>query len=99
MIIVIRSNVGISIMGHANYAEHGKDIVCAGVSTLAQTLIKSIEELTTQKITYDMKPGTVHIRHGNLSGIAQALVDSFFIGVEMIATEYPNHVRVQALKT
>ena len=26
------------VTGHADYAEHGKDIVCAGVSALVQTL-------------------------------------------------------------
>ena len=36
----------IKISGHANYAVSGSDIVCAGVTALAQTLIKSIEDLT-----------------------------------------------------
>jgi uncharacterized protein YsxB (DUF464 family) len=36
----------------------------------------------------------VDIRHGNLSADAQLLVDSFFIGVEMIANEYPYNVQI-----
>lgn len=35
----------IKISGHANYAVPGSDIVCAGVTALVQTLIKSIEEI------------------------------------------------------
>lgn len=84
----------ITITGHANFAPIGQDIVCAGVSTLVQTLIASIEQMTMDAITYDMQPGAVHIKYGNLSSIAQCLVSSFFIGCRMIADEYPAHVSV-----
>lgn len=33
-----RENLSLTVMGHADYAEHGKDIVCAGVSSLVNTL-------------------------------------------------------------
>ncbi len=94
MIEVSRYDSGITIKGHANYAEHGKDIVCAGVSTLVQTLIQSVEELTTDKIQYDMQPGAVHIKFWCLSDPTRALVDAFFIGIQLIANEYPNHVKL-----
>lgn len=39
MIITIKVTPNsIEATGHANYAEHGKDIVCAAVSALLQTL-------------------------------------------------------------
>ena len=94
MTTVHRYDGGITINGHANYAPQGQDIVCAAVSILAHTLIASIEELTTDTIQYDVQPGWVDIKHGNLSGSAQALVDSFFIGINMIAEDYPDNVRV-----
>ena len=87
-------NGSITIKGHAGYGEPGKDIVCAGISTLAQTLIASIEELTEDEIHYIIKPGTVDIKHGTLSREAQLLVKSFFVGVQMIADEYPENVRI-----
>ena len=99
MIEVCRTKNEISIKGHAHYAEPGKDIVCAGVSTLVQNLIQSIEELTQDTIQYSMQPGTVDIKFGNLSEQAQLLVSSFFVGVELIASEYPDNVTVQALNT
>lgn len=45
MIAVSVQKDGIKVSGHANYAEAGKDIVCAGVTALAQTLIRSLEDL------------------------------------------------------
>ena len=94
MVEISRKESGITLQGHAHYAEPGKDIVCAGVSTLVQNLIQSIEELTADKIQYSMSPGTVDIKFGDLSEQAQLLVSSFFVGVELIASEYPDNVRV-----
>ena len=84
----------IKISGHANYAVSGSDIVCAGVTALAQTLIKSIEDLTDDKMEYEISPGRVDIKYGNLSEKSRALVDSFFIGICMIADEFPEYIRI-----
>lgn len=94
MIVITQHENGLSIRGHAHYAEIGKDIICAAVSTLAQTLIYSIKELTADKIEYSMQPGTVDIKHGDLTDGAQLLLNSFFVGVNMIADSYPANVRI-----
>lgn len=94
MIEVQQHSGGISVKGHAGYAPHGQDIVCAAVSTLVQNLVYSISELTATKIMHHMLPGAVEIRYGTLSETAQLLVKSFFIGMNMIAETYPNHVRI-----
>lgn len=49
----------IKVSGHAMYAPHGQDIVCAGVSSLVRTLIRSIEDLTRDEIEYKVSPGWV----------------------------------------
>ena len=85
---------GITVKGHANYAVSGSDIVCAGVTALAQTLIKSIKDLTDDKIEYEISPGRVDIKHRDLSEKSRTLVDSFFIGVCTIADEFPEYVRI-----
>lgn len=85
---------GITVKGHANYAVSGSDIVCAGITALAQTLIKSIKDLTDDKIEYEISPGRVDIKYGNLSEKSKTLVDSFFIGTCMIAEEFPEYVRI-----
>ena len=94
MIEVKRNSGSITIKGHAGYAPHGQDIVCAAVSTLVQNMVITITELTKDEIQYDMQPGAVEIRYGNLSADAQLLVDSFFIGIRLIANEYPSNVQV-----
>ena len=95
MIAVSVRKDGIEVRGHANYAETGKDIVCAGVTALIQTLIKSIGDLTEDKIEYEISPGRADIHYGDLSEAGKLLIDSFFIGVCAIADEFPDHVRIE----
>ena len=84
----------ITVKGHSGYADHGKDIVCAGVSTLAQTLIKSIDSLTDDDISYSIRPGNIEIRYTHLSDDSKKLIDAFFIGCGLIAGEYPDNVKI-----
>lgn len=94
MIEVNRLADGITIRGHAHYAEPGKDIVCAAVSVLVQTLIQSVESLTADKIEYDMQPGTVDIKFWCLSDQSKVLIDAFFIGIKGIAEAHPDNVKI-----
>ena len=46
----------ITVSGHAGYAEAGKDIVCAGVTALTQSLVSSLIELTANDIEHEISP-------------------------------------------
>lgn len=94
MIEVSRSSGEITVNGHAGFAPEGQDIICASVSALVQTLVYSLEDLTEDKIEYELSPGTVYIKYRNLSERAQLLIDSFFVGIETISSNYPYHVRI-----
>ena len=85
---------GITIYGHAGYAEAGKDIVCAGVTALTENLIDSIESLTKDEIQYEISPGGVDIHYKNLSEAGKLLVDSFFLGICLIVDDFPEHVKI-----
>lgn len=93
IIIKVYSNE-IKVRGHANYAPHGQDIVCAGVTALTQTLVESLKTLTGNEIKYDMSPGRVDIEIENPDEDAQLLMDSFLVGVRLIADEFPENIRV-----
>lgn len=94
MIKVTRTKNRIELKGHAGYAPHGKDIVCAGVSVLFQTLIHSIEELTEDKIEYELNPGDASLEFEDLSAESKLLVESFFIGIKDIEHTFSKCVLV-----
>lgn len=91
--VEVRKNV-LSVTGHADYAEKGKDIVCAAVTALSQTLIKSIEDLTDDKIKYEIEQGSMIVEYEDLSEQGKLLIDSFFIGICQISEEFPENVKI-----
>lgn len=95
MIVVDVRKDGITVAGHAEYAEAGKDIVCAGMTALTLTLIRSLEGLTSDEIEYEISPGRADMHYRDLSEAGKLLVDSFFIGVCQITNEFPEYVRIE----
>lgn len=85
---------GITVNGHAGHAEPGNDIVCAAVSALTETLIRSLEDLTEDKIEYELSPGRADVSFRNLSDSGKLLVDSFFIGICGIAKAHPENITI-----
>lgn len=95
MIVVHVTKEGLSVCGHAGYDVPGKDVVCAGVTALTQTLIESIRDFSDDDPEYQLAPGFFQIEIKNLSERTSLLVDSFFIGLCSIAREFPEYVRIE----
>ena len=86
---------GFHFSGHAGYAEHGKDIVCAGVSALVLNAINSIEEFTEDKFTCEVQEEsgdvTFHLVE-TPSREASLLLDSLVLGVTGIRDTYRKYI-------
>lgn len=79
------------VIGHAEFAEFGNDIVCAGVSTLVINTINSIEKFTTDSITVHTEEDSGLIRcvfSDSPSKEANLLLDSMVLGLEGIQNDY-----------
>ena len=88
----------LTVTGHANYGEYGKDIVCAGVSSLVQALIGWIEEnyWKAECISVDPKEGEVLISCDGGEDVA-AVFYMASIGLLQIADSYPDHVQIDII--
>lgn len=93
MIQVIIRQGSIQVTGHAGAGPPGHDLVCAAVSTLVQTFVRSAEELTDVQLHSDIAPGGAFVRYEG-SPQVQLLTDSFFVGVQGVAEAYPQCVQV-----
>ena len=82
---------GFKLFGHAGYAEHGQDIVCAAVSTLVINTVNSIEKLTSDQFSVDEDEDAgmleFHIT-SELSDEAELLLNSMFLGLSEIQKSY-----------
>lgn len=99
MIVITQTPDEITINGHAHYAQPGHDIVCAAVSILVQNLIYSTYKLIGYEMEVTETDGYISsikckdIR--NMTEIERALLNSFFIGLEMIEEAHPQNIRVK----
>lgn len=85
----------LAIQGHAGYSDAGNDIVCAGVSAIAYTLLGFLD-----RISDDIESTSAQVKSGDLrvkckGGEKTALAyDMAMIGLQQIAMKYPRHVKV-----
>ena len=88
----------LSVNGHANYAEHGKDIECAGASAVVQALMGWLEynEHNTEHVSIDEIDGEFIISATGGEDVA-AVFYMTSIGLEQIAHSYPNHVDIDII--
>ena len=83
----------IKIIGHADYDEYGKDIVCASVSSLATTTINDILVLDKEAISYKVKDGNISITN-NDSELADKLLNVLINSLKELANDYPKNIKI-----
>ena len=88
----LESVTGFCSEGHAGYARHGKDIVCAAVSALVMNTMESIHLLSHDVFDYeeDEKRGVCDFRvvSNPTSPETKVLIQSLVIGLQSIQEEY-----------
>lgn len=88
---------GFEVCGHAGYAGHGSDIVCAAVSMLTTNTINSIETLTEDFFSYegDEEEGFMKLTlEDETSHDTQLLMDSMILGLSELSKTYQKYVRL-----
>jgi len=77
------------ILGHAGFAEHGSDIVCAAVSVLALNTINSIEKFSNSSFKGEADDGLVRFEFiSDIDTESSVLVNSLLLGLQSIEEEY-----------
>lgn len=88
MIDVLVKPDRIRVSGHANIAPKGFDIVCAAVSALTLTLIRGLRYIACMELYESVEAGNICIEWQTLNDTGKALVDTWFLGICGIASEY-----------
>lgn len=83
---------GFRMEGHAGYAEHGQDIVCAAVSALVINTINSMESYTKDRFEHAVHKEkdvvSFEITSTPISDSAELLLRSLVLGLQGISSEY-----------
>ena len=97
--------LSLRLVGHAEYAEHGKDIVCASASILASTVAYEVELI--DRLGGLKEPAVVKVESGDTEitcvptdeklHIVKLLYDFASTGLCLLAGNYPQYVRFNTL--
>lgn len=95
-----KGRYAIKAEGHACYAEPGRDIVCAGVSVLLQSLgmyLESTEGLGFKIIENTQEPGCINVEVELEDKDNNVIPNLFYMtisGLEATANTYPDYVKL-----
>ncbi|MGL4589575.1 MAG: ribosomal-processing cysteine protease Prp [Mycoplasmatales bacterium] len=84
----------IVVSGHADYAEHGSDIVCAAVSALVITIGNQIF-LNKNGGTFKVSENQMKLRVPLTNEIDNMLMETLYNGLVSIETEYKQYIRIE----
>lgn len=82
------------IKGHAGYDVHGKDIVCAAVSSMAITTVNNIIALE-DSIYYEENSGLLKIRVEKDTDINQKLLNNLIRMLSELENQYPKNIEIR----
>lgn len=88
------------VKGHTGYDEHGKDIVCAAVSVLAQTGVISLSEVVDIPVEYTVNDGYIEVKlptdiEKEKWSKAQIVLQTILAGIKSTMESYPNHITLK----
>lgn len=88
---------GYDVTGH--HGEYGSDIVCAGISSLAQTALKGVGQHLHRKVDYKIASGDLHVKlQGSPDELTDAILETMLIGFYDIQEYDPKGISISAVR-
>lgn len=88
---------GVEMKGHTGYAKAGKDIVCAAISTLAQSTLLGLIEVLKREV--ESKTGDGYLKYTfEPNEQTEILMKTLLIGLKDIKIGYPKHLKLEETK-
>lgn len=94
MIKVYISKDKIVIMGHANYADYGKDIVCASVSSIVTTSVNLALKFNKEALTYKEEQDKFTININTLDEQVALVMENMLDLLEELAKTYTKNIKI-----
>lgn len=94
MIKIKVSKDTISITGHANYADYGKDIVCASVSSIVITSTEGIAKFNKSAIDVKEEKKELTIKINTHDDITDKLIKNMLNCLKEIEKQYPKNIKI-----
>lgn len=89
----------LTVKGHAEYAEEGKDIICAAASILFNTLGSNLEDdalIRDYKAKTDKGDSEIVVTpNSRMEHIVTLIFDTICRGYDLLALKYPEYIKFE----
>lgn len=89
---------GFSVSGHAGYAESGKDIVCAAVSSAVQLASNILTDGLKISASVSAKNNVVTLSINKVDKSADMVIAMLKAHLEFISEEFPKKIKITTLE-
>ena len=94
MIKVKVEKQNISILGHADYDDYGKDIVCASVSSIVMCSVEAIANFDTLAIDIKQSENKTEIFINSEDDITKKLINNMLNCLKELEKKYPKNIEI-----
>ena len=95
MIKVNIKNNEITVSGHANYDDYGKDIVCSAASSIVTTTVNGILSLNKGSLSYMISKQGMDIKISGMDSTTQILIQNMINLLQELENNYSNNIQVK----
>lgn len=85
----------ILIYGHANYAEHGQDLVCAGVSSIGIGTLNALDQLCENMCELSIQEAYIRIKVKQRNHVVDNILSTIYIQLKTMQESYPLYISIQ----
>lgn len=94
MIKVVSKKDSIVVIGHADYADYGKDIVCASASAIVITSINACLRINKESIKYKEEKDKLTIDIINKDKDVLLIIENMMSMLEELAKTYQKNIKI-----
>ena len=85
----------INMIGHSDYDDYGKDIVCAGASSIVTTTVNAILTFDKKFISYEEKKDNFEIVINTHNEIVDNLITNMLNMLQELENDYPTNIKIR----
>ncbi|MCF0106102.1 MAG: ribosomal-processing cysteine protease Prp [Holdemanella sp.] len=89
-----KSIQSIQVRGHAEYADPGQDLVCAGASSIGIGALNGLDELFNEDVHLEIKDNSILIQVLNPKDELQTVLKFLMEQYKTMAEVYPNNIQI-----
>ena len=94
MIKIKVTEKNISILGHADYDDYGKDIVCAAVSAITLCSVEAIASFDVEAVDVKQSKDKLDIIINKQDDITKKLVNNMLNCLKELEKKYPKNIEI-----